>query len=147
VASLHSLGEALETRVSHIDTQAWNQLVVDTTRTSEVVREQVADVGQRADEVLSRANALLGDATSTVSALRPDDLTRTLEGIDATVATIQQSAIRWPQTVDQLDATLRSLQATFRVAIGVLLLLGIVLLGAVARGVMGWKRRVAPARE
>lgn len=130
-SSLRALTATLDEKSKELDIAKINELVAEMTETVDELQQAAHTLETRSAATLERVDQLLSESVERISALPADELREAVSSFAQTTAAaeeaiipVRQSVSRFPATMANLDMTLRSLQLTFRVATGVLVLVG-----------------------
>lgn len=130
-SAVRTLTATLADKSSELDVSKINELVAEMIETVDELQSAAHTLETHTAGTLERVDQLLSESVERISALPADELREAVSSFAETTAAaeqaiipIRQSVSRFPATMAHLDMTLRSLQITFRVATGVLLLVG-----------------------
>lgn len=130
-SSIRALTATLDEKSRQLDVAKVNELIAEMTETVDELQQAAHTLETRSAATLERVDQLLSESVERISALPADELREAVSSFAQTTAAaeeaivpVRQSVSRFPATMANLDTTLRSLQLTFRVATGVLVLVG-----------------------
>lgn len=114
--ALASLAQTTEQRLAAADISKAGEAITQLEHAAEQVNRQVEEVSQDVQRILS--------------AVATEELAETLSRMRSTAGALESSASRVPETLNSLELAARSVTRTMNIAAGVLMVVGLVAIGA-----------------